>query len=114
MSRLNFSASELHELWYSQMTNAELCYALGVARSTLNVLRVRYKLDRRPVERNNPKYKNDHTPTPEEIAERAAAVRAKWSDEERERRLVAAGRLRWSMPSYAFNRREHSFSEVCH
>jgi transposase len=37
-------------------------------------------------------------PTPEEIAERAAEIRAGWSEEEEQRRIVGKGRHRWSPP----------------
>lgn len=113
MARMSFDVAELHRLWYSGMTNAELCYTLGVARSSLDVLRSRYKLDRRPFERNNKKAEPE-SPTIEEIEARAAEVRARWSEEEHLRRLCAAGRREWSMPAYAFHRRDHAFSEASH
>jgi len=37
-------------------------------------------------------------PSLEEIAERAAEIRAGWSDEEEERRIVGKGRHRWVPP----------------
>lgn len=114
MARMSFNAADLYRLWYSPITNAELCRALNVGRSSLDVLRVRYKLARRPFERNNPKFKNDNVPTAEEIAARAAEVRAGWSEEERERRLAATGRRPWSMPAYSFHPREHAFLEASH
>jgi transposase-like protein len=43
---------------------------------------------------------DDATPTPEEIAERAAEVRSKWSPEEEERRCVGSSRSRYEVPSY--------------
>lgn len=40
-------------------------------------------------------------PTEQEIAERCAAVRAGWSDEETERRTCGVGRIEYSMPTLA-------------
>lgn len=40
-------------------------------------------------------------PSPEEIAERAAAIRATWSESERERRLVCPDRVAWTPPLFA-------------
>lgn len=112
MAKMEFDVATLHALWYSKMTNAELCLALKVSRGSLDVLRKRYKLDNRPFERNNPEYKVDTTPTPEEIAERSAAIRATWSDEEREKRAGGPGPVRWQMPAYAFDRRDIAFHGV--
>jgi hypothetical protein len=39
-------------------------------------------------------------PTLEEIAERAAEIRAGWSEEEEQRRIVGTGRHRWCLPSF--------------
>jgi transposase-like protein len=43
---------------------------------------------------------NETTPTQEEIAERAAEVRSRWSPEEEERRCVGSSRSRYEVPSY--------------
>jgi len=42
----------------------------------------------------------DTGPSPEEIAERAAEVRARWSSRERARRIVGGPPRRWRPPSY--------------
>jgi hypothetical protein len=112
MARMQFDAAALHKMWYSKMTNAELCFALNVSRGSLDVLRRRYRLDRRPFERNNREYAVDRSPSPEEIEERAAAVRATWSDEEAERRYVGKRKIGWAIPAYAFARRDVSFIEI--
>jgi hypothetical protein len=44
---------------------------------------------------------NETTPTQEEIAERSAEVRAKWSPAEERRRCAGAGRVSYGIPSYA-------------
>lgn len=44
---------------------------------------------------------DEDSPTPEEIAERAAEIRKSWSDEETERRAVGRVRGRYEIPSYS-------------
>lgn len=112
MSRLEFDVPKLWRLWHTEMTNAELCRALGVARSTLDVLRMRYKLPRRKFERKPPCDYVENNPSAEEIAERAAEIRAGWPEGEAEKRMVGRRSRRWEMPAFAFKPREHSFSEI--
>lgn len=112
MTRLKFTTPELFRLWHSELTNEELCRKLQVARSTLDSLRMRYGLPRRRWERKSPQDYIENNPTPDEIAARAAEIRAGWPEGEEERRMVGDRSMQWRMPSYAFNRREHSFSEA--
>jgi hypothetical protein len=49
-------------------------------------------------------------PTPSEIKERAALVRAKWSPAEFELRSVSAKSLKWVAPSYIYNSKTGVFS----
>lgn len=44
---------------------------------------------------------DENTPTPEEIAERAAEIRKSWSEEEMARRVVGRMRSRYEIPSYS-------------
>jgi hypothetical protein len=44
---------------------------------------------------------DETTPTAEEIAERAAEIRARWSPAEEKRRCAGAGRVSYGIPSYA-------------
>ena len=112
MARLSIDAAELFHLWHTDLTNEELCRRIGVARSTLDVLRMRYKLPRRKYERKNPRDYVEKNPSAEEIAERTAQIRSAWPDGEAERRMVGASPTAWRMPSFAFRPREHSFSEI--
>jgi hypothetical protein len=43
----------------------------------------------------------EESPSPEEIAERAAEIRESWSEEETQRRAVGRCRGRYEVPSYA-------------
>lgn len=112
MARLTFDVPELFRLWHTEMTNAELCHTLGIARSTLDTLRMRYKLPRRPFERKPPKDYVEYAPSPDEIEARAAEVRAGWPEGEAEKRMVGRRSVRWEMPAFAFKPREHAFAEI--
>jgi hypothetical protein len=60
-------------------------------------LAIRLKLGPRPARLPD---EDVEEPSPQEISERAASVRAQWSPEERERRRVGQprGRKRWTVP----------------
>lgn len=113
MQKLKVDVLELFRLWRSPLRNDELADALGTPRGSLHYLRARYKLPPRTPElwakRTGAK---QALPTPEEIAERAAAIRATWSEEETERRTVGRRMQRWQMPAYAFARRDVAFVEI--
>lgn len=49
-------------------------------------------------------------PTPEQIEERAAEIRAAWSEAERERRDVGKRAVRWSPPQLSYDGRNMTFS----
>ncbi len=97
----------LFKLWHSDLKNEELAARIGVARGHLWHLRKKYGLPPRKQQRTRPPMVD---PTAEEIAERSAEVRRKWSPAEEARRLVG-GAGRWQPPQYArFDRASMSFS----
>lgn len=98
----------VRSLWFTDLRNDELAAALGVHRGSLQTLRERYGLPLRP--HHSPKATNTRLddPTADEIEERAAECRAKWSREEEERRLVA-GRRRYEFPRYQYDGRNAAF-----
>lgn len=49
-------------------------------------------------------------PTPEEIAERAAEIRSRWSESERRKRIVGPKEARWTPPSFCYDGRDVTFS----
>lgn len=108
-ARLTVDVKKLFELWASGMRQYEICQELGIRPGTFWQVRNRYALPKRAPARPE-RGRETPPPTPEEIAERAAAVRANWSEEEMERRAV--GRLRGSLGirSYSFDRRNMAFS----
>lgn len=98
----------LFKLWHmppSEMSTLEISKRLGVSCSYLYRMRTRHKLpDRERV------YHHDaDDPTEEEIAERAAAIRASWPEGEAEKRMVGGRSRRWSPPAYSFDGRQSSF-----
>lgn len=75
-------------LWLSDMSVARISAELRISTDSLNRVRVRLNLPpRTPRTRAKPSepYRD---PTPEEIAERAAAVRATWTPDIEEKRRV--------------------------
>lgn len=104
-SRLD--ARKVFELWHSDLRNDEVAVALGVSRNYLAKIRSRYGLPRRPDERGAHEEDN---PTPEEIAERAAIIRERWTESERKLREVGAVRARWQPPRYVYDGRNSVFS----
>lgn len=80
------------ELWYAGVSVPEMAARLGCQQPAVYKLRVSLGLPRRP---RVPCTATD--PTEQEIADRSAEVRARWSDEERERRSV--GKVEgWGVP----------------
>lgn len=104
----------LFQLWHTTMSNTELCLALGVSRSRLDVLRIRYKLPRRPRVRKERVDASESDPSAEEIAARAAEIRAGWSEVEEQRRIVGRQQARWAAPRYCFDGRDTAFMGVSH
>lgn len=80
------------EMWFAGASVPEMAARLGCQPPAIYRLRIQYGLPNRPPVRSSKK-----DPTTSEIEERAAEVRARWSDEERERRAV--GRVSgWGVP----------------
>lgn len=101
----------IRELWSSDLRNDELAEALGVTRGKLASIRERYGLPIRDLSapKGNASHKPD--PTEEEIAQRAAMVRAGWSKEQEEARW-AGGPRRVTASHYAYDKRNSRFSSM--
>lgn len=91
----------LFELWFSDIKNAELAKKLGVSRARLWDIRKRYGLPPRRHERGGT-WPRD--PSPQEIEERAAEVRAGWSDEVRQNRGRGSKPQPWRPPVLSLDR----------
>lgn len=84
--KVKHDLAKLFRLWGSRLSNSEVAIAMGFSVSTLKVLARKHHLpNRRIIERDRARTPD---PTPEEILERAAAVRRLWSVDDRiERRF---------------------------
>ena len=91
---------ELFRQWGSPMTNVQLSKHLGITGGTLSYLGKKHGLPQRP-----------RVTTRDTIEERAAECREMRTKEEKER-LERAGRVDYSLPSYAFSRTDYAFKEI--
>jgi hypothetical protein len=95
----------LFSLWNTDIENRALAEKLGIANSRLWEIKKRYGL---PSRKRRHQTETDD-PTPEEIAERSAQIRAKWTDSEESLRRAGTGES-WRPPSYStFDRHTMSF-----
>ena len=98
----------LFRLWHMppcEMSSLEISQRLGVSCSYLYRLKSIHKLP----DRERVYHYDADDPTEEEIAERAAAIRASWPEGEAEKRMVGGRSRRWSPPAYNFDGRQSSF-----
>ena len=92
----------LFKLWNDpELSKPDVAFRLGISTVHLLRLKKRYGLPEKPWRRRCVQVVPD--PTPEEIAERAAECRAKWSTDERRRERVCA-------PQYRYNARTGVFT----
>lgn len=101
--------NRLRELWSSGESVSDIALSLGVSQSMLYRLKDQYGLPSR--QRGGVAF-TIVDPTPEEIAERAAVERSRWSDEERHRRIVGSRHLRWTAPAFQYDGRCSCFSPM--
>lgn len=107
--RLEIDVPKLFRLWASGMRQFEICQELGIRPGTFWQVRQRYALPHR--EKAQPaRSRHEPPPSPEEIAERAASVRARWSEEETEKRRVGSGVSKVRLRHYAYDGRTMAFS----
>lgn len=102
---------ELFRQWGSPMTNVQLSKHLGITGGTLSYLGKKHGLPQRPRVTTRDTQRRPADPTQEEIEERAAECREMRTKEEKER-LERAGRVDYSLPSYAFSRTDYAFKEI--
>lgn len=100
---------KLFELWASPMTFDEVQKALGVSHSKLYRLAKRHKLPLRARMAQDRKNAREPDPTAEEIAQRAAEIRAGWSEQEHERRAGKRTAM-WEAPEYVYEANTSTFA----
>ena len=105
--------NELLRLWNSDMSNTELCLHFGLTGGSLWSIRKKYGLPIRQRVESPDRTRRPDDPTPEELEERAACCRARRASDQQDRD-ANAGRQAWTLPSYAFNGRDCSFSPMGH
>lgn len=118
---VDVDVSEIFRLWGSDLRNDEVAIALGLTRGQMWSLSRRLKLPQRPdhlrawTEQTG---RQQDDPTPEEIAERAAEVRAGWDDATRATRTVGRVNRRYEIPAFRCSAnsagRHVSFARVNH
>lgn len=102
MIRFPLDRQKCRDLWTTSLTNEELAKELGINPVQLYVAGRKLGLGQR-WEYINRKYTPREDPSEDEIKARAAEIRAGWSEEEREARLVGsrAGKT-WRPPAFEF------------
>jgi hypothetical protein len=105
--RFHGTVKDLFRLWFSTATDDEVCIELRIVRATMAKLARKYGLPARLHAKADGQRRPDD-PTPQEIVERAAIERSRWSPEERERRIVGGSR-RVEVADYAYDGRQCAF-----
>lgn len=104
MPRKTIDVPRLFEMWAKGVHQSEICEELDIRPGSFWTIKKRHALPPRPVDRTID-FSHVEPPTEEEIAERAAAVRAAWSEEEREKRIVGNEAYRPRLRSYSLSPR---------
>ena len=99
----------LFSMWNSGVRQLEICQKLGIRPGTFWRLRQKYALPAREVCRWS-RARPTPDPTLEEIVERAAAIRATWSEEEAARRVVGRGVEAVQIKAYSYDHRRMAFA----
>jgi hypothetical protein len=101
----------LAHLWKSEMKSDQICEHLGCTRGHLYNLVRKHRLGRRPTQFTAARNTETPDPTPDEIKERTAAIRATWTPEERLSRLASCYRRKpVIVRNFIFHRETYSFS----
>lgn len=99
----------LFRLWHmppNEMPSPEIARQLGITGTYLYQLKQRHKLP----DRERIRHYDVDDPSEEEIAERAAAIRAAWPEGEAEKRFCGGSSTRWSPPSLRYSPRDSVFT----
>lgn len=108
---MNVDIKYLTYLWGGELRSDQICEELGITRCHLYNLVRRHRLGRRPPRLTAKRNTETPDPTPEQIAERAAAIRATWSPQERRSRMAACYRSRpVVVQNFIFQREQYVFS----
>jgi hypothetical protein len=107
-----FDVSTLFRLWASGMPEREICLEMDIRHGSFHAIKDRLKLPPRRPAKPEDDFAAAALPTPEEIAERAAIARAKWTPEEEERRRVGWRRGGVALRSFSFDHRSYAMTAL--
>jgi hypothetical protein len=107
-----FDVPTLFRLWASGMPEREICLEMNIRQGSFYAIKDRLKLPPRPAAKPEDEFAAAPLPTPEEIAERAAILRAKWTPEEEERRRVGRGIDRVALRHYRLDHRNFAVTAL--
>lgn len=103
--------NQLVELWKSETKSDQICEILGITRGHLYHLARKHRLGIRPPQFTAARCTETPDPTPEDIAQATAAIRATWTPEERRSRLAKCYRpKRVEIKNFIFDRENYVFS----
>jgi hypothetical protein len=105
------SLPHLYKLWQSELRSDEVAASLNITRGHLFFLVRKHKLGRRPQRFDAPRKSVHPDPTPQEIEERAAAIRANWTPQERRTRMAGVYQVQRVTAAVFDDSRDH-YNEV--
>lgn len=108
---VTIDVKKLFALWAGNLGTMQIAAEMGLTKNQVWSAARRLGLPTRP--RSGSDRDQRENPTPDEIAKRAAVVRAGWTPSEARRRLVGGCR-RWSIPAYSYNGRDAAFTPTEH
>lgn len=104
-------ADEFRRDWESETPSRLICLKYAVSRGHLHSVAKSFGLGRRPKESYDC-HAHVPDPTPQEIEERAAEVRARWSESERASRAVGAIQRPWQPRALVWSAAEKMYVGV--
>jgi hypothetical protein len=108
---VDFDVPTLFRLWAAGLPQGEICDQLGIRYGSFHIVKRRYKLPPRARAKQRPT-QSKPDPTTEEIADRAAQVRTRWSPAERARRRIGGPSRRVALREYQFDRRNFAVTAL--
>ena len=107
----NFSEELFARLWKNKLTIDEIAQFFGVSDETVRIAAKKLEFkSKRAIKRERAQRCQESDPTPEQIRERAAEIRAGWSEHElRIRRVEREVSVSWTPPAFVYKPRQSMF-----
>ena len=109
---ITIDIQKLFALWAGNLGTMQIAAEMGLTKNQVWSAARRLGLPTRP--RSGSDRDQRENPTPEEIAKRAAEVRAGWPHGEAEKRMVGRLRSKYRIPHYSYNGRDCAFQRTEH